>query len=106
MNHLLNRLQQAAASYLTAIKLNPNDVKSNMYLALVYTALGKPEVGLPYAKKAAELDPKSAEAAANLGVVLDSTSDFAGAEASSKASAESEGAMTLAFPSASTTATG
>jgi tetratricopeptide (TPR) repeat protein len=32
MNHLLNRLQEAAASYLTAIKLNPNDVKSNMYL--------------------------------------------------------------------------
>ena len=81
MNHLLNRLQEAAANYLTAIKLNPNDMKSNMYLALVHTALGRPEVGLPYARRAVELDPHSAEAAANLAVVLDANGDFAGAEA-------------------------
>jgi tetratricopeptide (TPR) repeat protein len=80
MYHLLNRLQEAAASYVHAINLNPQDLKSNMYLGLVYTALGKPQIGLPYSQRAVELDPQSGEAIANLGVVLDALADYPGAE--------------------------
>jgi tetratricopeptide (TPR) repeat protein len=73
-------LQEAASSYLAALKLNPHDMKSNMYLGLVYTALGKPQAGLPYAQKAAEIDPQSCEAHANLAVVLDAVKDYPAAE--------------------------
>src|SRR5688572_22620037 len=42
VNHLMNKLQKAQINYHNALKLKHDDVKSNMNLGLVYTALGKP----------------------------------------------------------------
>ena len=53
-----------------------------MYLGMAYAALGRPETGLPYVQKAAQLDPRNADAAANLAVLQDTLGDFAAAEVS------------------------
>jgi tetratricopeptide (TPR) repeat protein len=88
MHHLLNQLQEAAAAYIEALRLNTRDAKSSMNLALVYTALGKPEQGLSHAQRAVEIDPRSPEAYANLAVVLDSLGDYPAAETAYRRSIE------------------
>jgi tetratricopeptide (TPR) repeat protein len=80
MHQLLNELQDAAASYLRALKLNPSDVQTNMNLGLVYLALDQPDDAVYYTQRATQLDEGSAAAWANYGVTLDARGDFADAE--------------------------
>jgi tetratricopeptide (TPR) repeat protein len=77
---LLNRLQEAAASYLNALNLKPTDAPSNMSLGTVYFALNRPQDAVKYAQRAVDLDPKSAAAWVNLGLILDANNDFPRAE--------------------------
>jgi len=76
----LERLNEAASSYLRAINLKPTDAPSNMSLGTVYLALGKPADAIAYAARAAELDPTSAAAWVNLGLILDANGEYAKAE--------------------------
>jgi tetratricopeptide (TPR) repeat protein len=77
---LLERLQDAAASYLKALNLKPDDAASNMSLGTVYYALGQPSEAVKYAEKAVQYDPTSAAAWVNYGLILDATNNFAKAE--------------------------
>lgn len=77
---LLERLQEAAASYLKALNLKPEDAPSNMSLGTVYYALNQPQEALRYAERAVQYDPKSAAAWVNYGLILDANTDFAKAE--------------------------
>lgn len=79
--HFLNRLRDAAASYLRAIKLNPSDWKSNMNLGLVYMALGDNNAAVEHCQRAVTLNPLSAAAHANLGVTYDARGNKREAEA-------------------------
>lgn len=76
----LNRLQEAAASYLNALNLKPNDAASNMSLGTVYFALNDPQKALKYAQRAVEYDPKSAAAWVNYALILDANSQYPKAE--------------------------
>jgi tetratricopeptide (TPR) repeat protein len=95
--HLLNRLQEAAASYLQALDLKPSDMKSNMNLGLVYLALGKSDDSVKYLQRATELDPNSAVAWSNLGVALDARGDSARAESIYRKSLELDSASATAL---------
>src|SRR6185503_16536181 len=77
---LLEQFKQAAASYLRALDLKPDDPKSNMSLGTVYLSLDQPKDALPYVRKAVEYDPKNAAAWVNLGLVLDANANFAESE--------------------------
>lgn len=77
---LLERLQEAAASYLNALNLKPEDGPSNMSLGTVYYALNQPQEALKYAERAVQFDPKSSAAWVNYGLILDANNDFAKAE--------------------------
>src|SRR5437773_372036 len=79
--HFLNRLREAVASYLRAIRLEPTDWKSNMNLGLAYSALGDHNAAVEHAQRAVNLNPTSAVAYANLGVTLDARGNRAEAEA-------------------------
>lgn len=92
---LLDRLQEAAVSYLKAVDLKPTDAASNMSLGTVYLGLAQRGIGtaadadlaelreraVKYAQKAVDLDPTSAAAQVNLGVTLDAVKQYARAEA-------------------------
>src|SRR6185369_2469557 len=73
-------LQEATASYLRVIQLNPNDVKSNMNLGLVYLALGDFQSAVAYLQRATQLDPNNAQAWSNLGVAYDASGKLTEAE--------------------------
>jgi tetratricopeptide (TPR) repeat protein len=79
--HFLNRLRDAAASYLRALKLNPSDWRSSMNLGLVYMSLGENNAAVEHCQRAVNLHPLSAVAHANLGVVLDARGNAPEAEA-------------------------
>jgi len=92
---LLDRLQEAAVSYLKAVDLKPDDAPSNMSLGTVYLGLAQRGIGttpeadlaelreraVKYAQRAVELDPNNAAAQVNLGVTLDEVKEYARAEA-------------------------
>ena len=77
---LLERLQDAAASYLTALNLKPDDGPSNMSLAAVYYSLNQPQDAVRYAERAVQVDPKSAAAWVNYGLILDAVREYPKAE--------------------------
>ena len=77
---LLDRLRDAAASYLKALNLKPNDANANMYLGTVYLQLNEPKEALKYAERAVQYDPKSADAWVKLGLILDLNNEFPRAE--------------------------
>lgn len=95
----LNRLQDAAASYLNALNLKPEDAASNMSLGTVYFALDRPQDALRYAQRATELDPKSAAAWVNFGLILDANNEFPKAEQAYRKSLDldSDNAMTRLY---------
>ena len=80
VDQLLERLQEAAAAYLKALDLKPDDAPSNMSLGTVYYALNQPQEALKYAERAVKYDPKSAAAWVNFGLVLDANKEFPRAE--------------------------
>ena len=80
VDQFLERLQEAAAAYLKALNLKPDDAPSNMSLGTVYYALNQPQEALKYAERAVQYDPKSAAAWVNFGLVLDANKDFPRAE--------------------------
>jgi len=80
VDQLLERLQEAAAAYLKALDLKPEDAPSNMSLGTVYYALNQPQEALKYAERAVKYDPKSSAAWVNFGLVLDATEDYPRAE--------------------------
>lgn len=86
--HLLNRLQDAAASYLQALKLEPKDAPTNMNLGLVFVALGKPGEGQKYIQRATEINARSGPAFSNLGVALDAQGKLKEAEIAYRKSLE------------------
>jgi tetratricopeptide (TPR) repeat protein len=77
---LLERLQDATASYLKALNLKPEDAKSNMQLGTVYYQLNEPKEALKYAERAAQYEPQSADAWVNFGLILDANNLYARAE--------------------------
>ena len=77
---MLQRLQDAAKSYGSALRLRPNDFGSNMNLGLVYLSLGKVDTAVEYTQRADELRPESAEAQVNLAIALDGRGDYVLAE--------------------------
>jgi tetratricopeptide (TPR) repeat protein len=80
VDQLLERLQEAAAAYLKALDLKPEDAPSNMSLGTVYYALNQPQEALKYAERAVQYDPKSAAAWVNFGLVLDANKNYPRAE--------------------------
>jgi tetratricopeptide (TPR) repeat protein len=80
VDQLLERLQEAAAAYLKALNLKPDDAPSNMSLGTVYYALNQPQEALKYAERAVQYDPKSAAAWVNYGLVLDANNQYPRAE--------------------------
>jgi tetratricopeptide (TPR) repeat protein len=77
---LLERLQDATASYLKALNLKPEDAKSNMQLGTVYYQLNQPKEALKYAERAAQYEPDSAGAWVNFGLILDANGQYDRAE--------------------------
>ncbi|MDB5320343.1 MAG: hypothetical protein JWN40_1974 [Phycisphaerales bacterium] len=77
---LLNRLRDAAASYLKALNLKPNDAPSNMYLGSIYLQLNEPKEAMKYAERAVQYDPKSADAWVKFGLILDLNGEYPRAE--------------------------
>ena len=77
---LLEKVREAAASYLKAVKLNPRDWRSCMNLGLVYMSLGENNSAVEYCQRAVNLNPLSAVAYANLGVVFDARGNAPEAE--------------------------
>jgi tetratricopeptide (TPR) repeat protein len=80
VDQFLERLQEAAAAYLKALDLKPDDAPSNMSLGTVYYALNQPQEALKYAERAVKYDPKSAAAWVNFGLVLDANKEYPRAE--------------------------
>jgi tetratricopeptide (TPR) repeat protein len=77
---LLDRLRDAAASYLKALNLKPTDANTNMYLGTVYLQLNEPKEALKYAERAVQYDPKSADAWVKFGLILDLNVEYPRAE--------------------------
>jgi len=77
---LLDRLREAAASYLKALNLKPNDAQTNMYLGSVYLQLNEIKEARKYAERAVQYDPRNADAWVKLGLVLDLDNDYPKAE--------------------------
>lgn len=77
---LLDRLRDAAASYLKALNLKPTDANTNMYLGTVYLQLNEPKEALKYAERAVQYDPKSADAWVKFGLILDLNGEYPRAE--------------------------
>lgn len=95
--HFLNRLRDAAASYLKALNLRPGDYRSNMNLGLAYLALGDRQEALKHLEQATSISPNSAQAWSNLGVALDAAGETQRAEQAYRKSLElnSESLTTL-----------
>ncbi len=69
---------EADASYRRALALNPDDVEGNSQYAQMLGRLGLAERGLPFARRAAELDPLSAVPPAVVGLLLFQSGDREG----------------------------
>lgn len=80
VQQFLREFGPAAASYLAALNLKPDDGPSNSNLATVYYTLNRPADALPYAQKAVDYDPNSYAAWVNLGLVLDANGEYAKSE--------------------------
>jgi tetratricopeptide (TPR) repeat protein len=80
VDQLLQRFEDAAASYLRALKLRPNYASASMNLGTTYLALNQLSDAEKYATLATEQNPKLAAAWTNLGVTLDATKKYATAE--------------------------
>lgn len=86
--HFLERVEAAIIAYQGALRLRPDDPKTNMNIGLAYMVLGDAERALPYARKAVALDPSSAAALGNYALVLDSVGDHEEAEQAYRKSLE------------------
>jgi tetratricopeptide (TPR) repeat protein len=64
-------LTQAVQAYIRAITIRGNDFDSNLNLSVCYYQLEKYDLAEQYCKAALELDPKSAPAYSNLGIIYD-----------------------------------
>ncbi|HVS72670.1 MAG TPA: tetratricopeptide repeat protein [Phycisphaerae bacterium] len=71
MYQYLKRFTDAVAAYQKAVEIKPLDRDANMNLAVVYTEMGQPLRGIPYAQRATE-GGGDAESYANLGVIYTS----------------------------------
>jgi tetratricopeptide (TPR) repeat protein len=105
----LKRFQDAAVSYLKALDLKPDDAASNMYLGTVFLTIATDgaasmspddaaklrKKAVLYAQRAADLDPKSAAALANLAVVLDADKQYAKAEVAYRKALDLDSSQTL-----------
>ncbi len=85
---MLQRLRDAEKAYQRAVTLSPRNFGANMNLGLVYLALDEADKAVHYTEIAAQLNPASAEAFANLAVALDSRGDHARAEGAYRKSLE------------------
>lgn len=79
---VLNRLQEAALSYIRGIRLDADDFGCNMNLGLVYYALGQMDPAIYYIERSTRIEPANARAWSNLGVVYDAAGNLILAEAS------------------------
>jgi Tfp pilus assembly protein PilF len=79
---VLNRLQEAALSYIRGIKVDQDNFGCNMNLGLVYFGLGQIDPAIYYIERATRLEPTSPSAWSNLGVVYDAAGNVVLAEAS------------------------
>ncbi|HEX8342830.1 MAG TPA: tetratricopeptide repeat protein [Tepidisphaeraceae bacterium] len=86
----LQRYRASIAAYLTGLKLQANDFKSNMALGTVYLALGETGEAVNYLDKATQIDPSSGVAWSNLGVALDAKGSLVLAETSYRKAMERE----------------
>ena len=77
---LLQKFNDAAASYLDGLKIDANDPKGNVGLGRTYLALGRPADARPYLDTATQLDPEDGQAWLNLGRSLDALDALAAAE--------------------------
>jgi superkiller protein 3 len=105
---LLDRLPDAAVSYLKALDIKPSDSQSNMYLGTIYLTLADREPAsrnpedaaklrlkaVDFAQKAIEYDPQSAAAHTNLGVALDAVKEYAKAEQAYRKSLDLDSSQT------------
>lgn len=76
---LLERLQEAVRSYLTALTIRPNDFEANLNLATAYLQMAEPDQALPYGLRAVSLNNQSGPARVNLGAIYDALGDHAAA---------------------------
>lgn len=76
----LQMFKEAAASYLRALDLKPNDWQTNMNLGLTYMALDQSDDALKFVTNATRLAPEQAQTWSNLGVVFDARGDYTQAE--------------------------
>jgi tetratricopeptide (TPR) repeat protein len=70
MWQFLDRFADAVGSYQKAVEIRPLDPQANMNLAIVYTQMGEPLRGLPYAERAVQ-GAKDAATTNNIGVIYD-----------------------------------
>jgi tetratricopeptide (TPR) repeat protein len=65
----LTGVREAISEYLQSLAIQPNNFEANLNLATAYLQVDEPQLGLPYAKKAARLKPDSQPARVNLGSI-------------------------------------
>ena len=65
-------LRLAVRTYLRAITIRSDDFDANTNLAACYLQLGKYDLAAKYAQEAVNINPKSAQAHSNLGIIYDS----------------------------------
>jgi tetratricopeptide (TPR) repeat protein len=70
-NHQENNLQIATQLYKKIIQINPNHIKSNNNLGVLYQTLGDHQKAEGYFEKAIEIDPNHVNAHYNLGIVYE-----------------------------------
>jgi tetratricopeptide (TPR) repeat protein len=78
--HLMQQLEEAAASYLRAIKLDKRDWESHMNVGLVYLALGRKDAAVNHLSEATIINPGAGVAFGNLAIALDAQARYPEAE--------------------------
>lgn len=78
--HLLQQLQDAITSYLTALRLDERDWESRMNVGLVYLALGRKDLAVSNLTQATIINPAAGVAFGNLAIALDAQGRFPDAE--------------------------
>lgn len=78
--HLLQQLEDAAASYLHAIKLDKRDWESHMNVGLVYLALGRKDAAVSHLTEATIINPGAGVTFGNLAIALDAEARYPEAE--------------------------